>query len=235
MAIQRGPKIVTSGLVFAVDAANRNSYVSGSGTTWTDLSGNNNNGTLTNRPSFSATNGGNFDFNGTTQYVNCGSGLDQASSFSISVWAKRNGIQGGPNNVGLICSRSGTAPNYKQNYQLGILSTNYMIFNSSSDSYKILSSLTQALNNTWYEITGTYDTSNNTMRIYINGLFENSTTLTVDPPTDGSQLFLIGASDGSVPGNYFKGSVANVKIYNRLLSDSEVLQNYNAAKARFGL
>ena len=53
MGIARGPKIVTSGLVLALDAADKLSY-RGSGTTWRDLSGNNNTGTLTNGPTFSA-------------------------------------------------------------------------------------------------------------------------------------------------------------------------------------
>ena len=69
MAISRGPKIVTNGLVLALDAADKNSYV-GSGTTWKDLSGNSFNGTLTNGPTFSNTNGGAIVFDGTNDYVN---------------------------------------------------------------------------------------------------------------------------------------------------------------------
>jgi len=63
-----GPNIVTSGLVLQLDAANTKSYP-GSGTTWTDLSGNGNNGTLTNSPTFSSANGGIFTFNGTNQFI----------------------------------------------------------------------------------------------------------------------------------------------------------------------
>jgi hypothetical protein len=68
MAISRGPKIVTNGLVLALDAADRNSYPR-SGTSWLDLSGNNNTCTLTNGPTFSNTNGGNIVFDGTNDYV----------------------------------------------------------------------------------------------------------------------------------------------------------------------
>ena len=63
-----GPKIVTSGLVLCLDAANKRSYP-GTGTTWTDLSGNSNNGTLTNGPTFSAGNQGSIVFDGTNDYA----------------------------------------------------------------------------------------------------------------------------------------------------------------------
>ena len=65
------PPIVTNGLVLALDAANQKSYISGS-TIWNDLSGNVNNGTLTNGPTFNSDNGGNLLFNGTTQYIATG-------------------------------------------------------------------------------------------------------------------------------------------------------------------
>ena len=69
MAGSSGPDLVQNGLVLALDAADKNSYV-GSGTTWRDLSGNSNNGTLINSPTFSGGNGGNFSFDGADDY--CG-------------------------------------------------------------------------------------------------------------------------------------------------------------------
>ena len=63
MAIIDGPRIPTSGLIFYLDAANTRSYP-GSGTTWTDLSGNGNTGTLTNGPTYSSANGGQIVFDG---------------------------------------------------------------------------------------------------------------------------------------------------------------------------
>jgi hypothetical protein len=67
-----GPKTVTNGLVLCLDAADKNSY-SGTGTTWTDLTGNGNNGTLTNGPTFNSANGGSISFDGTNDYIDCGS------------------------------------------------------------------------------------------------------------------------------------------------------------------
>ncbi len=71
MGIRRGPNIVTDGLVFAVDAANPSSYVSGSGV-WKDQTINQNNGTLINGPTFDSENGGSINFDGTDNYIDCG-------------------------------------------------------------------------------------------------------------------------------------------------------------------
>ena len=71
MGLAHSPRIVTDELVLALDAGNTKSYP-GSGTTWTDLSGNGNDGTLLNSPTFNSANGGYLDFDGTNDYVNCG-------------------------------------------------------------------------------------------------------------------------------------------------------------------
>ena len=81
MALHHSPRIVTSGLVLALDAADRNSYP-GSGTTWTDLSGNANNGTLTNGPTFNSANGGSIVFDGTNDF--------EAVLERVRRWVKNN-------------------------------------------------------------------------------------------------------------------------------------------------
>ncbi len=84
-----GPNIITNGLILELDAANRKSYP-GSGTTWTDLSGNGNTGTLTNGPTFSSANGGSIVFDGVDDYVNCGNAsslnFERTNSFSFCFW-----------------------------------------------------------------------------------------------------------------------------------------------------
>jgi hypothetical protein len=82
------PKIVTNGLVLNYDAGQQNSY-SGSGTTWTDLSGRGNTGTLTNGPTYSSANGGSIVFDGVDDYVNIGSQSlvgSGTSPFSVELW-----------------------------------------------------------------------------------------------------------------------------------------------------
>jgi hypothetical protein len=86
MAFGNGPKIVTNGLVLSLDAADRNSY-SGTGTAWNDLSGNGNNGSFVNSPTFSGSNGGSLNFNGSSNYTTFGDILDfGVNSATIISW-----------------------------------------------------------------------------------------------------------------------------------------------------
>ena len=94
MSIFYNPRIVTDGLVLALDAGNTKSYP-GSGTTWTDLSGRGNTGTLTNGPTYSSANGGSIVFDGTNDHVTMSgnniSGLSaETTDFSICIWVKYN-------------------------------------------------------------------------------------------------------------------------------------------------
>jgi hypothetical protein len=91
MAFFHSPRIVTDGLVLALDAANSLSYP-GSGTTWTDLSGKGNNGTLVNGPTFDQANGGSIVFDGTDDYVNLPDGLlSGTGDFTIIQWVQCDG------------------------------------------------------------------------------------------------------------------------------------------------
>jgi hypothetical protein len=87
MALSRGPKIVTNGLVLAVDAADKNSY-KGSGTTWKDVSGNAYNGTLTNGPTFSNVNRGVIVFDGVDDYADFGNVLASLTNLTLECFVK---------------------------------------------------------------------------------------------------------------------------------------------------
>lgn len=226
-----GPNIVTNGLVFYVDAGDTTSFRRGNDTTWRDLTTNGVNGAI-NATTFTTLSQGSFNFNGTSSYINFGTGLSQAGSFTISTWARRTGTQGG-----VICGRSESAPNYKQNYLLSFNSgTTTIMFSQSENGYKNVTSTLVAANNVWYEITGVYDTTINKMSLYIDGVYENSNyiILTTDPPIGGSQYFLVGASDGTSPANFLRGDVSDIKLYNRPLLDEEIYFNYRVQKTRFG-
>ena len=86
MALAHSPRIVTDGLALCLDAGNTKSY-SGSGTTWNDLSGNGNTGTLTNGPTYSSDNGGSIFFDGTNDYVSLVDNLGDPQQFTIEFWA----------------------------------------------------------------------------------------------------------------------------------------------------
>ena len=85
MAFGNGPRIITNGLVLALDAADRNSYVSGS-TTWTDLSGNGRNATLTNGPTFNSENGGCIVFDGVDDYALSSLSVNSITNVTIQCW-----------------------------------------------------------------------------------------------------------------------------------------------------
>lgn len=230
--IHSGQEIVTNGLVLHLDAAQLRSYPT-TGTTWTDLSGNGNNGTLTNGPTFNSANGGSIVFDGINDYVNCGTGMAQAGGWTISGLVRSNIV----NVDQVIIGRTSDASNsFRQNYNLIISNTNKFTVLTSADSYKRIASTTTMATNTWYYVTGKYTSSTKILSIYVNGNLEaNSTALVADPPTIGTQYVTLAAGDGLAVANRLNGRIAHGSIYNVALSDQQVLQNFNAIKSRYGL
>ena len=219
MGIARGPKIVTSGLVLALDAADKLSY-RGTGTTWRDLSGNNNTGTLTNGPTFSAANMGSIVFDGTDDYVNCGNGASlRLTSGTVNVWMKTTsksvayqGIVVKPLNYGIY--------NYGGNLLL-------YDWNTGSDRNSRIS----ISDGNWRFITLTFSSNSpNNAKVYINGILVYTTTMY--KTGDGYNLGIGTGSDGV---QLLPGTIGNVQVYNRELTATEILQNYNITRNRYGL
>jgi len=229
MAVSTRNSIVTNGLVLYLDAANSKSYVSGS-TTWSDVSGNGNSGSLVGGPGYSSQNGGSIVFDGTDDYVQTATNsIPNNSSFSLACYfnittlnsAFRPLVDGG--NLG-----SGTA-----GYTLSIDNTNRLFIAVNAGYMSINTSLST---NTWYYIVGTaLAGSPYTLSIYVNGIlqtpFASANTNTL---TNNALYNRLGTSITGTPIR-FPGRIASTQIYNRALSDQEILQNYNATKTRFGL
>ena len=226
-----GPSIITDGLVFAVDAANPSSYP-GSGTIWKDQTVNQNNGTLTNGPTFDSGNGGSIVFDGSNDYVDCGNidDIKNASQVSISIWTYIDDISFrillGQNLI------SGT-----DQFQLYYWNANTLYIwiksgNVGTVSYVNTSSIVNI--NQWYNFTLVFDgtlTNNDRAKLYLNGGNDIITNRGTMPTTftNSSESFLIGRGLNG----YFDGRMSNTQIYNRALSATEVTQNYNALKGRF--
>ncbi len=222
MALNRGPRIVTSGLVLCLDAANKNSY-KGSGTSWLDLSGNNNTGTLTNTPTFSNTNGGNFTFNGTTQYVDCGSSATlQINVGTISAWIKTT--TNDANYRAIICLQG--------NYGLFVKSSVLITYDWGNNIDR--ATATNVIDGNWKNVVMTFSnnvgTPSNNAILYVNGVSVLTTTTKF---LSNSSNLLFGY--GNSVNQYFNGSISNGLIYNRVLTAAEVLQNFNAVRRRFGI
>lgn len=226
MAFSFSPKIVTDGLVLALDAANARSYVSGS-TVWTDLTANNYNANLTNGPTFNYANAGVIQFDGVDDFI---TGSDSSNfafgtgNFSLQYWFYINAFSGTgtPTIIDLRSSDSGNA------YADYIQSNKFKLYWSVSDRY--ISNTTVNLQN-WYNVAVTKTSS--VINVYFNsvldGNFSDSTNF-----TEGSFRLARNINLGAT--SYLNGRISNVMIYKgKSLSATEVLQNYNATKSRFNL
>ena len=237
MAFGNGPRIVTNGLVLSLDAADQNSYVSGS-TTWNDLSGNANNGTLTNSPTFNSGNGGSIVFNGTNQY---GTASDSTSlrptSFSIDTWFRPTSFNLYSNIISKPFNGPVWTPPYLS-YMIRINNTGTVLECSTNTggTYRALQPNYTFVANTIYNVTFTLNSSTGAAVVYLNGSVLSSTTFTAGAISYSTPPLIIGAGYGASPvGEYFTGNIYSVKIYNTILNTTEIAQNYNATKSRFNL
>jgi len=242
MATRYSPAIVTSGLVLYLDAANNKSYVSGS-STWTDISNNQNNAILYNAgnstytsspagpPTFSSDGRGSFVFDG-NDFGKFGT-VNAGSDITVSTWCKttnstrENGIishcNGGPVVLGYAIT------NGKMKYWY------------YTTSWQVANSVASVNDGNWKNLV--WAKSGTSMSMYINGVLDSTVSLTGDrtgPLVSVGSLWGPCNSDSYGAGTdaytqCFDGTISNVSIYNRQLSASEVLQNYNATKSRFGL
>ena len=229
MVFGNGPRVVTDGLVLALDAADRNSYISGSAT-WIDVSGNAYNGALTNGPTFSSENGGSIVFDGTNDIVNFGNILNSPTQLSVNFWIKN------PNNNVII------AKGYRV-WEIRFDGTEFGgyvgVNNGSSFWYGIADNnnifhgadLTQCNNFTYV-----FDYTNTNIKLYTNAVLKGS----ISPAnmfstfTPVNNLY-IGCRADDAASAFLSGSLSNLQIYNKALPASEILQNYNTQKSRFGL
>jgi hypothetical protein len=217
-----GPNIVTNGLVLSVDAANTKSYISGS-TTWYDKSGYNNSGSLVSSPTFSSASGGSLVFNGTSQYADCGNNSSiQITAGTISAWINASSpgssyrsIMAKQNAWGLFLV-DGVLTAYDWGNAIG-RSTGLNIAN-------------RTWNHTVMTFTETSGTPSNNAIIYINASPVLTTTIKHLNHSVNLQIAFANAVN-----QYISGSIAASHVYNRVLSQTEVLQNYNAQKPRFGI
>jgi len=240
MALSRGPKIVTNGLVLALDAADRNSYP-GSGTVWRDLSGNSYNGTLTNGPTFNASNGGSIFFDATDDFVSVGN-IGTIANFTVLTWCYPTNVTSYRNVLDCNFNYNATTGNIGPRLEMNSaaqLNWIYSNITNSNDSFYAQTVLNSGFNaNSWYHIGITYTSSGNTSTTYYNGSATSFGRTVYGTPTG-----FVGTMNNVILGKGFfldasrlySGRIANTFIYNRELSATEVLQNYNATKSRFGL
>jgi len=224
-----GPEIVEDGLVLALDAGNTKSYP-GSGTTFYDLSGNGNNGTLTNGPTYSGSNGGSIVFDGSNDYVSTNY-TATFQDFTLCGFVKANN----PNGrlwEDIIDSYDIDSSDWcritlyqgKPSFEIDA--------NSTRSSVR---SATIATADQWYHIVGVR--SGTTGYLYINGILNNQNSVTgnvISADTD-SQFVIGNISRPTSLTEGWNGNIAQASIYNKALTASEIQQNFNALRSRYGI
>jgi hypothetical protein len=211
--------IPTSGLTLYVDAGRTSSY-SGSGNQWNDLSVNNNTGTLQNSPTYSSSNGGILTFNGSNQYTTFNSPVNIPignSNYTISVWFNTAslGINAfvGWGNFGVT----------NQVTALRLSPTGFQHYWWGNDlDVSIALSI-----NTWYNVVARFNGTNR--QIWLNNVLIGNDTPTGHNVPNANNLRIASSNSGE----FYQGSISNVLIYNRAISDSEIAELYNDFLYRF--
>jgi hypothetical protein len=223
MSLNHGSRIVTDGLVLCLDAANSRSYP-GSGTAWTDLSGNGNNGTLVDGPTFSGADGGSIGFDAVDDLVSVAnsSSLNSLTN-TLICWAKSNTSTW--NEAGFLMSKRNV---YIMHPNQNAKTVDYYYrLNSTWPSQTIsVSDIT-----VWNMYACSWDGT--TINAYLNGALINSGVKTGPLNTSDTGVLEIGKDDGFT--RFFNGNIAQASIYTRALTATEIQQNFHALRGRFGL
>jgi hypothetical protein len=224
MAAFSGPEIINDGLVLCLDAANTKSYP-GSGTTWLDLSGNGNTGTLINNTSYSSDNLGSISFDGVDDYFNMTSNFNVAgvTSYSASFW------------INLNASTVNKDVRFFWHGNYGVLvwqttANNLLFYLRTSVGTVQISTAYSTFRGVWTNICVTYDGS--VMRLYVNGELKNSGNHSGGIINDTPTRFWLGGASTEF---FTECSISNCLEYNTVLSAVEVSQNFNALRGRYGI
>jgi hypothetical protein len=217
--------IIKNGLVLNIDSANYLSYVGTLNTAY-DLSGFGNTATLVNGTGFTGTNGGAFLFDGTNDYISMGTASSvKPTQLSFACFFKINAIT----SVNVIAGKQGVgngAASYAVVVQNGQL--HFRISNSSGAEYNASTAFSNT--STYNYAVGTYDGSN--LRLYLNGASVGSSSVAITIAYSDSYPLLMGYYANSIATNM---NVGSLKLYNRALSATEVMQNFNAMRERYNI
>ena len=227
--------IVSSGLVMHLNASNTVSYP-GTGTNWTDLSGNGNHGTLQNGVAFTSVNNGAMVFDGVNDYFVTNNNLDLSNTDKLTIQII---LKTASSNTQMIMEHS---VNWNSNNAFGIISNNLsdkIQITDHNQGYNVSNSVASINDNNWHLFTATTDRSLNATDqnlIYIDDNAANKvnvTNLTNDNSGNFASHKLYLSSRGGTA-HYFNGAIAQVLIYNRVLTAAEIQQNFNVVKLKYG-
>lgn len=220
MSVFAGPNITQSGLTLCLDAADINSYP-GTGTTWIDVSNSLNNATLINGVVYNSNNQGNFNFNGASHYAQVGNtNVLSSTAYTKVVWfrpetATFNLVSGGTDSPHAFWM-NGTSDTIRAGH---------------NGNWATVSHTPGNMLNQWWCGAVTFNTTTGWI-LYLNGnqVAANATSTTT---FTGTGVVRIGSYEAGA--NLFDGDIPVVQIYNRVLSNTEIQQNFNALRGRFSI
>lgn len=215
------PSIVSSGLILNFDAGTTASYP-GTGTTWTDTASGKV-GTMSAGVVYSSSNGGTMTFNGTSNAVVTITGFTTLSNnFTIESWYKTT------NNFPALFN---TGPVGGGSFMMGYYSGSSPANSWKTTKYGVIDIYIGTIpqNTNWHQVTYTYSSTAG-VTVYVDGV-QNGTTNANTSNLNTSTTTLIGRGES----NYHSGSIGSVRMWNAALASSQVLQNYNAVKSKYGL
>ena len=229
MGIAYNTSIVTSGLTFSIDAANTRSYV-GSGLTINGLVGGLG-GTLVNGVGFTSSNNGSFVFDGTNDFLNCGNFLDDPSNFTVTVWqkstlrfyqlivAKVNDVDAGP----------GWAM-HAGDFIWGVAAFSQ----TNATNWKLFYTGKMVDDGIWHHLAAVY-VNKLVTGIFVDGISYPFTTLSDGTLTSMSNPLNVRIGTNQINEYMFRGNISQVQLYNRALSASEIKNNFEATRDRYGI
>ena len=228
MASAAGPNLEIEGLILSLDAANTNSY-SGSGTTWVDMiDSSNNDGTLTNGPTFDSESGGCIVLDGSNDFVLFSTDANvYINTGTCSVWVKPTSNNSGYR--GVIVKQN--------NWGIFVKDNKFVTYSWVSVGGQLKDTGITVGNGNWCNLTMSFNNTaqaspSNNVVLYLNG--DPVLTTSVKRNHNNTRMVLGSGTDGS-GSQFLSGKISSALLYDRVLTASEVKQNYNSHKGRFGL
>lgn len=235
MTIAYNPRIVTDGLVTYLDAANKKSYP-GTGTTWSDMSGSSN-ATLYNGPTYNASNNGSLVFDGVDDYSTVSTNIDLLDT-TITFWIYLDDTINWFSRFDILSGDIASGVNGRFLFIRSDVSNTELIvfalFPSLTQRRVSISNANTLFTGKWKNVAITSKTTltSTNISIYVDGEFNNSLSVPEIPTVPTTSLNLMRNQNGLYP---TKGKLSSVMTYDRALSQSEIKQNFNALRGRYGL